>query len=243
MKRKILPVLAVCAALLGIQSVQAHFCWKDFYVGTSGSIDWARHNRLSIPASIADPAYNFTVKHKTGGNVAGFIGYEWNDWNFEVEGAFRHCPIDDVVFKSTGSADQTLGVGSHRRIWSVMFNTRYDAAINDCFSAYFGAGVGVGFHTLKLDALTFGVGNPVVTTMLSGIDERDTLLAWQAMTGLNYHATDHISLFLGYHFFATSKPRGYATTQTVGLLASQKKYSVAKHPVVHSLEAGVRFHL
>lgn len=231
MKKKILSLAAAFAACIGIQSAHAHLDWEGFYVGASGSVDWHRDIKQHGPIP-APSGTTVDIDHNTGGNAALFVGYQWNEWRAELEGAFRHNSIDTIKVSVLGASGST-SVGDHSRIWSIMANGYYDFPLENCFSLYVGAGVGVGFHRLEVDAFTTTVSGPVAK-----VNTKDTTFAWQLMTGVGYEISDQVSLFAGYRFFAITKPSDFTYVGGVPVKVSWNDF-----PYVHSVEAGLRIRL
>lgn len=234
MKKKLLTLAAVFAACIGMQTAQAHLNWECFYVGASGSVDWQRKAKLFNPPTAATNLTFEDVDYNTGGNASLFAGYQWNEWRAELEGCFRHNSNDNIAVNTAGSPEAKQSVGGHSRFWSIMANGYYDIPLEDCFSVYVGVGVGVAFHRFEVDAFT--------NTLLGAvpkIKDRNTLFAWQVMSGVNYEVNDMLTLFLGYKFFATTKPDSFTLTAGGSTATTTWKH----FPYVHGAEAGLRIRL
>lgn len=239
MKKKVLALAAACAAFVGVQSASAHLDWDGFYVGASGSVDWIRDTKFVQPSP---GGFAFDLDHKTGGNAALSVGYQWCEWRAELEGGFRHNSIDVSHSSATGFPDETHSIGKHTRIWSIMANGYYDIPFENCFSMYVGLGVGVGFHQLKVDQHSNAISGPA-PFFQAAIDRTSTLFAWQVMSGLNYEVNDMWTVFLGYKFFATMKPKSFTVTNTGLAPSTQQTTTYKDFPYAHGIEAGVRFRM
>lgn len=229
MKKNLFTLAAACAAFIGINTASAHLDWEGFYVGAAGSVDWQRDASFNTPT--LGPGTKTEVAFNTGGNASLFAGYTWEEWSLELEGGFRHNSIDTV--KTVAADTDSFNIGDHGRVWSIMANGYYDFPLENCFSLYVGAGVGVGFYSLEIDAFTDdGVA-------VSKVDDKSTEFAWQATGGASYELSDQVSLFAGYRFFATTKPADFSIT--AGGTAYTTSWS--EFPYFHSIEAGLLIRL
>lgn len=104
--------------------------------------------------------------------------------------------------------------------WSVMANLWKDIPIKDDLDAYIGGGIGTSGGTITVnDGVVFGQG-------------RYTELAWQFGTGFNWHASDHLTIDLGYRFV------NLGTAETT-LFGGSGNYTADL--TTHQLQAGFRF--
>lgn len=231
MKKKMLSVVAAFAAFCCVQS-HAYMDWSGFYVGASGA---ASFHDATERTFMANGAVNYPItEFKAGGRGSLFVGYQWNQFRAEVEGAFREHAIDKQITRVPGISSEPitdLNIDYYARSFSGMFNAYYDVSLRDNISAYIGGGVGVAYYELKTEALS--------KPSYPAIKREDTVFAWQVMGGLSYAVTEMVDLFCGYRFFAITKPDSHV----VNFAGTPVSVDWDKFPYAHEVEAGVRIRL
>jgi len=121
----------------------------------------------------------------------GLVGVGYGFGSFRAEGELGYRENDLKSF--TGGTGTASG---EARAWSLMANGFYDIDVGGSVKPYVGAGVGVA--RIDLDGISQG------GTALA--DDRDDVLAFQAMAGLRVPLSDSLSADLGYRFLATQNP-------------------------------------
>jgi outer membrane protein OmpA-like peptidoglycan-associated protein len=111
------------------------------------------------------------------------LGYAFDD-GVRMEGELSHR-FNEV------DAGPALNDGGDLHIWSAMFNAYFDFNRGGEVDPYIGFG--------------FGSARVIVNGADSWrfFDERDVTLAYQAMAGMAFAVTPHVSLDIGYRYFAT----------------------------------------
>jgi len=154
----------------------------------------------------------------------------WKGLRGEIELGYRQGGFDDVEILATkdmlkyettpgrpvnwGEDDRGIDVvdGGYRTR-SLLANLIFDIPLTERFSPYVGAGVGLHWTTVN-DGMS---------------DTGGSGLAYQAMAGLNFKATDQLELFAGYRYFSAD-----AVPMWDQLMIEVD---------THNIEAGLRFYL
>ncbi len=155
-------------ALLGLSLTNAVSA-DDYYVGIEAGPNWLNsskhHWRDNNNGRIG--RHHVDVDFDTGYLVGGLVGYRWcNNISAEVEFAFRNNKVDKVKFKNRFDDDCITvcdkGRSHHKdhhkdhhrdhkrhrsshgelRSSAVLFNARYDMAMDCCFTPYIKGGIG-----------------------------------------------------------------------------------------------------
>jgi len=228
MKTKNIKSLCLGLVLIGIGSVSAQMfgaccptplyepcnpCRRQgWYIGAGGGVTW--HNNEDFNTTDANLHLNYDV----GGEGFASIGYMYDCWRFEIEGAYRYNGLDQAI--DTVGGFVTTGNAGHNRDISIMGNIFYDIYFNNCFGIFIGAGIGIDFNEVKASGGDLGIPEK----------KKNTLFAWQIMPGFFYDFTDQVTLDIGYRFFSTTKP---------------KFFNIKSHkiPIAHNIEARLRIKL
>lgn len=229
MRTKYIKNLCLGLILLGMSSASAQMfgvccptppsdiCYpcrrQGWYIGAGGGVTW--HNDLDFNTSFIA----LHTKYDVGGEGFASIGYMYDCWRVEIEGAYRYNGIDQAT-QNTVPDVITTGNSGHNRDITLMGNIFYDIYFNNCFGIFIGGGIGIDFNEIKLGGGDLGV---------TGKKE-NTLFAWQIMPGFFYDFTDQVTLDIGYRFFSTTKVK-------FGNVRSHKI------PIAHNIEARLRIKL
>lgn len=213
MKRAIL--LAGC--LLALSAPAAFAAKGAYYLGL--------HGGLAIPEGVENDsdAGSFNLEFDPGWLAGASLGYDLRSAHpdigvgrVELEFAWRENALDQVEFR-----DPSIGAGGKARAASLMFNTIGEYRPTLPWLPYIGAGAGAA--RITLEDLTEG-GAPLV-------DDRDTVFAWQVLTGVGFRAGKRVCLDLGYRYFSAVNPR---FTDALGV-------DFDSGYAVHTLTLGARF--
>lgn len=231
MNKKILgAVVAGITFLTGINASAAYCYSKDWgcgsiYISGAGSIDW--HRNIEFKTESRKEKLHFNL----GGDASVAAGYMIDDWRLEIEGIFKYNSLDNLDLTESGGTTVKAAPGAHIRDWALMANLFYEVPIEDCFSLFVGAGIGVDFKELSVANYSRLESN------FDSISERYTLFAWQLKAGISYELTPCISLFTGYAFFASTKPGSFA--RGIGGASTTARW--VNSPYYHCIEGGIRF--
>jgi opacity protein-like surface antigen len=144
--------------------------------------------------------------------VTGAVGYGYgNGLRTELELAYRESDLDAISGGGFGVVG-SRGVGGDISAFSGMVNVYYDYRVNGGFVPYIGGGIGGA--SIDLDSSTLGV------------DDSETVFAYQFMGGLRYPLNDRLWLRVGYRFFST---------EDLEIQGTEAEY------VTHNVEAGLTF--
>lgn len=124
------------------------------------------------------------------------------------------------------------GIDAYTRDFAIMANLYYDIPVCDCFSVYLGAGAGVSFNEIAIADKIIDTAGKVTSSDHSFTTVKNTLFAWQVMTGVAYDLSEDWTLTLGYRLFATAKPKYQTGTETI---------KAKKMPLSHNFEIGLRY--
>lgn len=198
------PLVAIVGlALLGPAEALAQAGW---YSSLSGGAAFLSDADLEEAGITGEATFD------TGFGIVGALGRSWpglalGTLRTELEVGYRLNDVDEIsamgVTVSAGDADVSALSG--------MANVAFDLATGTGIRPYVLAGVGVAHLSLDSDDL--------------GIDESDTVLAYQAGVGVGFDITTSSTLFGGYRFFGTADPEFDGT---------EAEYNS------HNVEAGIR---
>lgn len=165
----------------------------------------------------ADIGYNFEGDFAIDGNHWGRQGDLESDWrgflglgyafqnSFRLEGEVGHR------FNEIPQVPQ-IGQGGDAHAWSGMLNLYYDFNRGGTVEPY--VGVGAGFASVNANAFD--------PNALSGLDDKDASIAYQALAGVAVSIGPQLDIDFGYRWFLA--PDGtYAGTE-VGLASSHDAY-------------------
>ncbi len=202
--------LTACTCLLttGILAVSPASA-DGLYVGLGGGGGWASDS------DIDGTGIDTSADYDAGPVIGLSLGYAFADGlRGEVELANRWNDADSIG-SSNGSGDVTA--------LSAMINGFYDFNMDGSFTPYVGAGIGGA--QVEANGLS-----PVGST---SVDDKDTVLAYQAMVGVAYSLSDALSLTADYRYFATDD-LGYSAASGT---------SVDQEYAHQSVMLGIRFDL
>jgi opacity protein-like surface antigen len=128
-----------------------------------------------------------------GLGLTGGIGHAYgNGFRTEIELGYRLNDLDEIrgkgVFAGFGSAPLNGDISS----LSLMVNGYYDIDLGASVTPFIGGGLG--FARVALDSSDFG------------IDDNDTVFAYQFAAGVSFALNPKLNLDLQYRLFGTSDP-------------------------------------
>ncbi len=162
----------------------AYTSFAEVYI--SGNLDAVFLNDSDVDDGVDTGQLNF----EAGLGLLGAVGVTITDnTRIEVELGYRSNDIESVTVDGLG----TVPIDGDVNSTSVMGNVYYDFKNNNGFIPF--VGVGIGFTELEADIATQNIGR-----------EEDTVLAYQAILGGGFVATDNVTIDLQYRYFATENP-------------------------------------
>lgn len=195
--------LAVC--------LSANVAMADWYV--SGSVGYTN---VSDQESTG-PSREVDAEYDSDTSFSAAVGYIIPDTNYraEVEFTRRKNDVDNLAFNNVGRVAQ--GDISSR---SIFLNGYYDFnQVHERFVPYVGAGIGI----TRVDVdVQYG---------RADFNGDDSVLAFQAIAGVNYKATDKLNIFTDVKYHVTNDPElnrfgGPAPAANVELDSEYDTYSV-----------------
>ncbi len=183
----------VLAGLLTLLLPMPTFAASGFYLGAHGGLSIVQGTKNES----REGSFNFEFDPGYTALVA--VGYNLRDrypqigvGRVELEAGYRSNDIDKFEDR-----DVAVPVQGSIKVQSLMLNTFGEHRRTAPWIPYVGAGIGVA--RIELERFRFG------DTLI--VDDRDTVLAWQAGAGLGLELGRHFALDLGYRFFAAVDPR------------------------------------
>lgn len=175
-----------------------------------------------------DGSVNGSTDFDPGTSLGAAIGYSFgrgdnfglpflNGFRLEVEYLRQENDVNDIGFVSVGNGPGDSA--NEIELNAFMFNVYYDHDTGTAWTPYIGGGVGAAI----VDFEASSGGNSVV-------DDSDTVLAFQARTGIGYEISPSVVLSVGYRFFGTDDPQFNVTN---GGQFDSEYFS-------HTAEAGLR---
>ena len=233
---QILLATIVCIALglpgeLRAEERRPYLSFTGLYVIAQDS-DFGGPLSLGEAGAQAEPARvetEITFEHGFGALVA--VGLADDDgFRGEVELGYRKSNMDrfenlGLHWQGTDYDASSLVIDGDVETWSLMVNGFYTFDSGKA-KPYFGAGIGLARHKAAIEKQGIG-GHFNEQPWLVTVNEqsgRDTVFAYQLMTGLAFPMGERNELRLGYRYFATGDTEYRGNTAT---------YSA------HGLEAGV----
>jgi len=130
------------------------------------------------------PIADWDLAHKPDWSQFLGLGYAFQN-GFRIEGELGHRfnQFDESDLGAAGLLDGDV------HAWSAMANLFYDFNRGGSLEPYVGVGVG----GARINTGIIGLGGTV--------DDSDTVLAYQAMLGVNARVTDQLSVDVGYRYF------------------------------------------
>jgi len=190
---------------------------QGWYIGAGGGVTW--HNNENFNGTDV----NLHRKYDIGGEGFASIGYMYDCWRLEIEGAYRYNGIDKAT--EIVGAGRSSGENGHNRDITIMGNVFYDLYFNNCFGIFIGGGIGIDFNEIDTK------GGDLINTE----KKKNTVFAWQIMPGFFYDFTDQVTLDIGYRFFSTTKVKTK--------LVTGNSFTSHKIPIAHNIEARLRIKL
>ena len=201
--------------------------------GWYGAVDVGWHRPEGIEATSANNSpdgrpFEFTFDSQEDWVGFARLGYRINpNWRVELEGGYRPSEMGPVRGDATRVSGGSTGICSvnvlrtasnptcqdpYGTISSIttMVNVIYDFNFSwfQGIVPFVGAGLGLNFVDMELVG-QYGVvpgpttaGNPRFQNLL--IDDNDVTIAWQALAGLTWNATDRLALDLTYRYLSGS---------------------------------------
>ena len=174
-------MLCVAAALLLPASA-----FGQIYVSAQGGASFLEASDNTADGinvrSTFDPGYQFALK--VGGTLE-------RHWRVEGEVGYARNNVDELQFSTYSSS----GRGNKSAIKGLV-NVLYVFVPQRRLHPYAGVGLGAAYLTIdniRVNGVTFA-------------GDTDTEFAYQAIAGLEYALTQSASLYLSYHYFATTPP-------------------------------------
>lgn len=141
--------------------------------------------------------FNATYDGGIGGGVA--LGYDLagaypslGRGRVELEVASRKSTVDKLVF-----VEGTIPASGELTVNSIMVQTIADYHGNSRLAPYLS--IGVGYAEVSIDQISFA-GEPIIAA------SSDAILAGQLGAGFGIKLGDHLTVDMGYRYFATRKP-------------------------------------
>lgn len=210
----LLPVMkkSFLALFISLAACAAAYAAPVSYANSNAG--WYAAGNLSMgmatdPDVRATGLGNGEIDTDIGMGIALAGGYEMGNFRIEGEYSFRQNAGNSANMPLL--VDQSLDFRFH----SFMVNVYHDFYLTDEVYWFNGFGLGVSFVKLKAP----------------GGDDRDSVLAWQLMTGFGYDLTENIALTFGYRLFTTRDP---------SFNINNSIYQ-ADTPIINSLEVGIRY--
>lgn len=159
-------------------------CGPDIQWYISGGTFLSWHNDTHLNGVFENVARVHRVDHKLGTGGHGAIGFILDCWRLELEGTFRRNR--NACIKENNLAVQREGA---IKDVALLLNGTFNYPIFYNLSFYIGAGAGVSRSELHVPAFK----------------EKDTVFAWQILTGFTYTFCEDWDLLFGYRYFQTAK--------------------------------------
>src|SRR5476651_47045 len=192
--------LAVAAALavLPIAAQAQSLQYPGFYAGIEGG------GNYMFQTSVATPFGQNNVYPNIGWSAGGVIGYDFVGPRIEVEGRYD--------YNSATVSGVTNPFGAAKDSIAVMGNLLYDFNAGGTIVPYIGAGAGAAF----------------VKTSALGLQDNNTVFAYQGILGVGYNIDPAWRVNLDGRYFGTSAPtlggQGYQNNNVIAMLSLQYKF-------------------
>ncbi len=184
MKRTlVIAALATLPLSAHAQSLQS----EGFYLGVEGGANWLFNTTSNATASVNGTTVGSTstnLNFNTGFLAGGMIGYDFVGPRVELEGVYRENNGTWSLSNGLGSTGVTAGnIGA-------MANVYYDFFAGQTIVPYIGAGVGLGFTSLRLPGQT----------------STNTTFAYQGILGVGWNIDQNFRLNLEGRYYGTTSP-------------------------------------
>lgn len=227
MKKNGIKMIAIAAlSLIGISSAFAFIGEEDrWYIAGTGALVFKNKNKAFVDAN-----NGMENKYKLGWGTSVAVGRTIDCWRAEVELAYRRNKVKDYNVVENGTKNP-VKAGAYSRDIAIMANVYYDLPVCNCLSVYIGAGAGVSFNEFAVEQ-DVGQGGNVSYSHRLYASQKNTLFAWQVMTGVAYDLSENWAITLGYRLFATMKPKYQLDNKVV---------KAKKIPFSNNIELGLRY--
>lgn len=233
--KKIAKVLSVALlSLVGINAASANQGDDNWYMAGTGALSF--HNDTKF---FKDKVGGTEQDYKMGGGASFAVGRTMDCWRFELEMAYRRNKVKnqfDIAANGQKNQQANKNVDGYNRDLALMANAYYDLPLCDAFGIYVGGGLGVSFNEVSFKDVD---GNGHLNHSYASY--KNTLFAYQAMTGVFYDLNECWTLTLGYRLFGTSKPKVDSKSDLIGGINANTQVKSSKMPISHNIEFGVRY--
>jgi OOP family OmpA-OmpF porin len=193
-------ILAVAAAVvvLPIAAQAQTLQYPGFYAGLEAG------GNYMFQTSVATPAGQNNIYPNIGWSAGGVVGYDFVGPRVELEGRYD--------YNSATVSGATNPFGAAKDSIAVMGNLLYDFNAGGTIVPYIGAGAGVAF----------------VKTSALGLQDNNTVFAYQGILGVGYNIDPSWRVNLDGRYFGTSAPtlggQGYQNNNVIAMLSLQYKF-------------------
>lgn len=220
MKKSLIIKIALGALALALGTASIAKADEGVYVSGGLGMNWASKNSAKGLAA----GEKLDAKWNTGPSFHLAGGYQMDEWRSELELGFYHNNLNTLSHEN-GDVKPLAG---EQRTWTLMGNLFYDMPVLDDLDVYVGGGLGMASVKFRADRYI----NTAHDEWLAG---RDTVFAYQLMTGVSYKITEKTALTLGYRMFTHTNTK-HKARDSQGLKTHKVKASYN-----HSIEAGIRY--
>lgn len=184
---KSILIISVCAVLLAFSP--SAYSAEGLYV--SGNIGLAMPTDSDVTDS-TEPGVTMDVESDDGLALGVAVGYGFGNIRAEGEIAYQKNDLDKV---SVGG--ESFDLSGDTSSLAFLLNGYYDFKNKSAFTPFISAGLGLAKVEISDD---------------EGLDEDDTVFAYQVGAGVGYAINEKVTLDLKYRYFATSDPE-FDTTE------------------------------
>jgi OmpA-OmpF porin, OOP family len=183
MKKEILFVVVASVLLLFAPAALA----GEPYIGIESGVVWLNDSEVTT-----GQFGNGKDTFETGWGLGGVGGYNFGTWRLEGEFVYRTSDFIEYISDS-GEVDPAGGQMTSKLL---MANGYYDfRKVSSSVIPFIGAGIGVAnVRETAYDP----PGGPKV------VDDNDYVFAWQAIAGVGFSISKHITIDVSYRYFAAS---------------------------------------
>ena len=194
--RKTLVATAVAAVALASPAAARD---GHGYVGFEAGALWAKDMDFDRNGTSVSADNFLQTDFKTPGLDLDLIGgYDFGVVRAEAELGYKRARVDELGGAFTESSTAIDGAGNVN-VFSIMGNLLLDFGNEDGLSFY--GGGGLGWARVKVNSIR-------AKNVSTGLDLRDSGLAWQLIAGARYAITPQLDLGLKYRYFRSAKVEG-----------------------------------
>ncbi len=205
--KKMLPFCGLLACAVPGTALAAG---NGFYVGLNAGVTITNDSDWSSGNSSGDIGY------ENSANFGGALGYQGHpNVRGEVEVSYRQADLEDISENGVG----TFSLGGDLSTLTVLANVYYDFTTGSEFSPYISGGIGMASHDAEV--------NNVAGVTLTGLNDDDTVFAYQFGAGFSYEINSPTALVIGYRFLGSDDPT---------FMGQEIDYDA------HEIRGGVRFY-